>query len=230
MERDAFVPVPVATANDAQNNLRLAGALATYAAQLNAIVSSTDGEQLEAAAADAGAAAQSLQSKLVAANPTAKTVDIGPIASFIGTGLRLALEARRYAILKIVVAKSDPVVQQASGQLSIYADQLYYINALQPAFAAFDNAVWQAVPEPSATFPARVQEAAVQEQAFAAALAVTPGDVFKAVVDAHRDLLAALNDPSRQMDALKQSVATLNAKAKGLAAVLKASEAKDKSK
>src|SRR5215831_5683845 len=175
---DRFVPVPVATAKDAQNHLRLAEALAAYAAQLGAIVSAADGDQLEAAAAAAGAAAQSLQDKLVAGDPKAKSVDIGPIASFIGTGLRLALEAKRLAILKNVAGRADPVVQQASGQLSIFANQLYYINELEPAFDAFDKAVERAAPDPSKsdTFPARVEEATAGEQAYAAALAVTPGD------------------------------------------------------
>ena len=230
MQDGSFVSVPVATAKDAQNHLRLAEALAAYAAQLDAIVSAADGDQREAAGAGAGAAAQSLQDKLVAADSKAKPVDIGPIASFIGTGLRLALEAKRLAILKNVAGRADPVVQQASGQLAIFANQLYYINELQPAFATFDNAVQRAVPEPSGTFPARVEEATAREQVYAAALAVTPGDVFKAVADAHRDLVAALNDPSRQIDALKKSIATLSAKAKALADVLKMSEAKDKSK
>lgn len=228
LERGAFVPVRVATVNDAQNHLRLAEALATYAAQLNAIVSATDGDVLEAAAADAGAAAQSLQNKLAAADQTAKTMDVGPIASFIGTGLRLALEAKRFAILKNVVEKADPVVQQVSGQLSIFSNQLYYVNELQPAFSAFEKAVQRSVPEPSSTFPARVQEATVQEQAYAATLAVTPSEVFKAVADSHHNLVAALNDPSRQIDALKQSIATLNTKVKALAAVLKASETRGK--
>jgi hypothetical protein len=230
MQDGRFMSVPVATAKDAQNHLRLAEALAAYAAQLGAIVSSADGDQLEAAAGDAGAAAQSLQDKLVAADPKAKPVDVGPIASFIGTGLRLALEAKRFAILKNVAGKADPVVQQASGQLSIFANQLYYINELQPAYAAFDNAVMRGVPERSATFAARVEEATVREQDYAAALAITPGDVFKAVADAHRDLVAGLNDPSRQIDALKKSIATLSTKAKALADVLKMSEAKNKSK
>lgn len=230
LEGGVFVPVRVATANDAQNHLRLAEALAAYAAQLDAIVSVTDGDQLEAAAADAGAAAQSLQNKLATAGTTAKTIDVGPIASFIGTGLRLALEAKRFAILKNVVEKADPVVQQTGGQLSVFSNQLYYVNELQPAFAAFDKAVQRGVPEPSGTFPARVQEATVQEQAYAATLAATPSEVFKAVADAHHSLVTALNDPSRQIDALKQSIATLNTKAKALAAVLKASEAKGKTK
>jgi hypothetical protein len=229
MQDGRFVPMPVATAKDAQNHLRLAAALAAYAAQLDAIVSAADGERLEAAAAEAGAAAQALQAQLVAADPTVKPVDIGPIANVIGTGLRLALEAKRFAILKNVAGRADPVVQQASGQLAIFANQLYYINELQPAFAAFETAVQRAVPEPSDTFPARVEEATAQEQAYAAVLTVTPGDVFKAVADAHRDLVAALNDPSRQIDALKTSIATLSAKAKALADVLKMSEAKDTS-
>lgn len=215
-----FVGMPVASARDAHNHLVLAEALAAYAAQLQAIVSADDGDQLEAATADAGAAVQSLQATLIAANAKAQPVDIGPIASFIGTGLRLALEAKRFAILKDVTGRADPVVRQASGQLAIFADQLYYINELQPAFAALDNAVLRAVPDPAETFPARVEEATVREQAYAAALAVTPGDVFKAVADAHRDLVAALDDPSRQIDALKKSIATLSAKTKALADVL----------
>lgn len=226
LENGAFVPVRVATANDAQNHLRLAEALTAYAAQLNAIVSATDGDALEAAAADAGAAAQSLQNKLSAANQTAKTTDVGPIASFIGTGLRIALEAKRFAVLKNVVEKADPVVQQVSGQLSVFSNQLYYISELQPAFAAFEKAVQRSVPEPSNTFPARVQEATNQEQAYAATLAATPSEVFEAVADSHHNLVAALNDPSRQIDALKQSIATLNTKVKALAAILKASETK----
>ena len=67
-------------------------------------------------------------------------------------------------------------------------------------------------------------EATAGEQAYAAALAITPGEVFKAVADAHRDLVVALNDPSRQIDALKKSIVTLSTKAKALADVLKASE------
>ena len=225
-QNDGFVSVPLATAKDAQNHLRLAEALASYAVQLDAIVSASDGEQLVAATADAGAAAQSLRDKLVAADPNAKPLNIGPIADFIGTGLLFVLEARRFEILKNVVGRADPVVQQSSGQLSIFANQLYYINELLPAFAAYEKAVQRGIPDPSGTFPARLDEATAKEQAYAAALAITPGDVFKAVADAHRDLVVALNDPSRQIDALKKSIITLSTKAKALADVLKASETK----
>jgi len=230
MEEGRFVSVPLASAKDAQHHLRLAEALAAYAGQLDAIVSATDRDQLESAVADAAAAAQSLHATLVAADPTVTPVDIGPIASFIGTGLLLVLEARRFAILKDVAGRADPVVQQASGQLSIFGNQLYYINELQPAFAAFDNAVLRAVPEPSGTFSARVEEASAREQTYAAVLAITPGDVFKAVAGAHRDLIAALDDPSRQIDALKKATASLSAKAKALADALNASKAKHESK
>lgn len=225
MQQGRFVSVPPATAGDAQNHLRLAEALAAYAAQLSAIVSAVDREQLESAVADATAAAHSLQAELNAAKPNSKAVDVGPIADFVGTGLLLVLEARRFAILKNVASKADPIVQQASGQLALFANQLYYINALQPAFAALDNAVQRALPEASEKFPARVVEATARERAYAAALAVTPGEVFKAVADAHRDLIAALNDPSRQIDALKTAVATLSSKAKALADALKISNA-----
>jgi hypothetical protein len=229
MQGGSFVRVPVARANDSQNHLRLADALAAYAAQLKAIVSAADGAQLEAATADAGAAAQSLRDKLVASDPTAKPVNMGPIASFIGTGLRLALEARRFAVLKNVASRADPIVHEASGRLSIFANQLYYINELGPAFIAADGAALRAVPDPtkSNTFAKRVAEASKQEQAYAAVAAVRPGDVFRAVADAHHDLVAALDDPSRQIDALKQSVATLSEKAKALADVLKASETRN---
>jgi len=224
-----FVPVRLATAKDAQNHLLLADALADYAAQLGAIVSSDDSDQLLAAATDAGAAAQSLRDKLVASDPKAKPLEVGPIADFIGTGLSMVLEARRFAILKNVAGRADPVVQEASGRLSIFANQLYYINELLPAYAALDDAALRAVPG-IGTYPARVDEVTARERAYAAALAVTPGDVFKAVADAHHDLVAALNDPSRQTDALKKSLATLTAKAKALADVLKKSDANDTSK
>ena len=147
MQGGRFVSVPLATASSAQNHLRLAEALAAYAAQLGAIVSSEDREQLEAAVADAVAATRSVQAGLAAANPSAKSLDLGPIADFVGTGLLLVLEARRFSLLKSVAAKADPVIQQASGQLSLFANQLYYINTLQPAFAALDNAVLRAVPD-----------------------------------------------------------------------------------
>jgi hypothetical protein len=230
MQGGRFVSVPLATASSAQNHLRLAEALAAYAAQLGAIVSAEDREQLEAAVSDAVAATRSVQAGLAAANPSAKSLDLGPIADFVGTGLLLVLEARRFSLLKSVAAKADPVIQQASGQLSLFANQLYYINTLQPAFAALDNAVLRAVPMPADTFPARVEAATAREQFYAAALAITPGDVFKAVADAHRDLVLALNDPSRQIDALKAAVATLSSKAKALADVLKASKDNEESK
>lgn len=173
-----------------------------------------------------------MQDKLAATDPTAERLNIGPIASFIGTGLELALEARRFAIMKNVVGQADPAVHEASGRLSIFATQLYYINELDPAFVAADDAVLRAAPDPgkSSTFSARVEEASTRERAFAAAAAVTPSDVFKAVADAHHDLLGALNDPSRQIDALKQSIITLSEKTKALADVLMKSEAKDAKK
>ncbi len=225
MQNGSYEAVPLASTKDAQNHLRLAGALGGYAAELGAIVSASDGDALEAAATDAGAAVQSLADKLAASNPSATPVDVGPIASFIASGLRIGLEAKRFEILKRVVTKADPVVQDASGRLSIFASQLYYINEVQPAFAAMDNAVFRAVPEPSSSFPSRVKEATTQQQAYLAVLAAAPGDVFKAVADAHHDLLAALNDPRTQIDALKQSIATLSEKAKALADVLKTSDA-----
>jgi hypothetical protein len=50
--------------------------------------------------------------------------------------------------------------------------------------------------------------------------------VFKAVADAHHDLVVALDDPSRQIDALKKSIVSLSTKAKALADALKARETK----
>lgn len=221
---DQFASVPLATTNDAANHLRLAEALAAYAGQLGEIVSADDRDQLEAAVADASAAAQSLQNTLAATNADAKSVSVGPIADFIGTGLLYALEARRLAILKRVVGEADPVVQQASGRLSVFANQLYYINTLLPAYADFEKAVLRAAPEPADSFPARLADASAQEQAYAAAIAITPGDVFAAVADAHHKLLAALEDPTHQIDALKSAIATLSTKAKALADAVKASK------
>lgn len=221
MQGSTLVEAPTVTVADSQNHRRLADALARYATQLGAIVSAQDGEDLEAAAAEAAAAAQSLRDKLLAANPPAEPPpDIGPIASFVGTGLRIALEARRFHLLKDVAERADPIVEQASGRLSTYANQLYYINELEPAFKAADAAALRAVPEPSGTFPARVEDATRLHRDYMTKLSITPGDVFKAVADAHHELVAALNDPSRQYDALKKSVTELAEKAKALADAL----------
>ena len=228
MQGGRFVGVPLASAKDAQNHLRLAEALAAYAAQLDAIVSASDGDQLEAAAADAGAAAQSLRDKLVAADPKAKPLNIGPIASFIGTGLQLALEARRFAILKNVAGRADPVVQ---------ASQRSALDLCQPALLhqrASSRHCCIRKSRPCVLFPIRAgnrsprvwTEATARSRPMLRRWLITPGDVFKAVADAHHDLVVALNDPSRQIDALKKSIATLSAKAKALADVLKASETK----
>lgn len=223
LQGDQFASVPLATTKDAENHLRLAGALAAYTGQLSAIVAAEDRDELDAAVADASAAAQSLQKTLSAANPDAKSIDVGPITDFIGTGLLHALEARRFAILKRVVGNADPVVLEASGRLSVFANQLYYINTLLPAYAGFEKAVLRALPE-AESFPARMAEASAQEQAYATVLAITPSDVFKAVADAHHNLLVALDDPTHQMGALKTAIATLSAKAKALAEAVKASK------
>jgi hypothetical protein len=223
MQGSTLVEVPITTVADSRNHRLLADALAGYAAQLGAMVSAQDGAELEAATAEAGAAAKSLRDKLLAANPPAEPPsDLGPIAEFLGTGLRIALEARRFHLLKGVVERADPIVQQASGRLSVYANQLYYINELEPAFKEAEAAALRALPEPHDTFGARVEEAVLRHREYMAMLSVTPGEVFEGVAKAHHGLVTALNDPTTQYDALKQSVLALAEKTKALANVLKA--------
>ena len=222
MNGSTLVETPAVTITDSQNHRRLADALARYATQLGAIVSAQDREDLEAATAEATAAAQSLLDRLLAVNPPPDPPpDLGPIASFLGTGLRIALESRRFHLLKDVAVRADPIVEEASGRLSTYANQLYYINELQPAFKAADAAALRAVPEPSGTFPARVEEATRLHQDYMTKLSVTPGEVFKAVSDAHHALVAALNNPTRQYTALKQAMTELAEKARALTDALK---------
>ena len=223
MQNSTLVEAPAVTVADSQNHRRLADALARYATQLGAIVSAQDREDLDGATAEATVAAQSLRDKLLAANPSADPPpDLGPIASFFGTGLRIALEARRFNLLKDVAVRADPIVADVSGRLSTYANQLYYINELEAAFKAADAAALRAVPEPSSTFPARVEEATRLHRVYMTKLSVTPGEVFKAVAHAHHALVAALKNPTRQYIALKQSVTELAEKAKALKDALEA--------
>jgi hypothetical protein len=224
-QNNIFRAYPTAGAEDSQNHRRLADALAAYAAQLGEIVSSEDAAQLDAATADAGAAIKSLQSRIVAANPAGEPpLDIGPIADLIGGGLRAGLEARRYQELKRVAEKADPIVQQASAQLSTYATQLYAINIVMPSLEGAENAALRATPNPPETFQARVETAALRKREYDAVTEVEPSQVFKAIADAHHELVSALNDPSRQYEALRASVASLKEKVKALAAVLKKPE------
>jgi hypothetical protein len=224
-QNNTFRAFPTASAEDSKNHRRLADALTVYAAQLGDIVSSKDAEELDAATADAGMAVKSLHSQIVPADPTAKPpLDIGPIADLIGAGLRAGLEAKRFQQLKRVAEKADPIVQQASARLSTYATQLYAINIIQPSLTAADNAAIRADPNPPETFPARVETAALRKREYDAVVAVEPSQVFKAVSDAHQELVHALNNPSRQYEALRTAVANLTEKVNALAAVLRKPE------
>ena len=224
-QNNTFRAFPTASAEGSKNHRRLADALAVYAAQLGDIVSSKDAEELDAATADAGMAVKSLQSKIVAADPTAKpSLDIGPIADLIGAVLRAGLEARRFQQLKRVAEKADPIVQQACARLSTYATQLYAINIVEPSLTAADNAAIRAVPNPPEKFPALVETAALRKREYDAVVAVEPSQVFKAVSGAHQELVHALNDPSRQYEALRTAVANLTEKVNALAAVLRKPE------
>jgi hypothetical protein len=225
LQNGGFQASPIASATDSANHKRLADALAAYASQLGAMVSSTDAEQLDAATVDAGAALKSLQSKIVAADPTSEPpLDIGPIVGLVGAGLRAGLEARRFQQLKRITEKADPIVQQASGRLSIYATQLYAINVVEPSLKEADAAALRAVPNPPETFPARVDAAALRKREYDAVVAVEPSQVFGAVANAHHELVLALNDPSRQYEALRAAVANLTEKVNALAAALKKPE------
>jgi hypothetical protein len=232
---NTFRAFPTASVEDNKNHQRLADALAEYARQLGDIVSSKDSEELNNATVDAGKAVKSLQKKIVAANPPPKPpadstaeperpLDIGPIADLIGAGLRAGLEARRFQQLKRVAEKANPVVQQACARLSTYATQLYAINIVWPSLTAADNAALAAIPNPPTTFPALVETAALRKREYDALVAVEPSQVFKAVSDAHQELVHALNDPSRQYEALRTAVQELTEKVDALAAVLKKPE------
>ena len=97
----------------------------------------------------------------------------------------LALESRRFELLGHVVETADPLVWDSVGLLSAYADELYFIGELDRD-CKLTAAAARAVPEPMPTFAAHVNEAMAQRQVYLAALAVTPGDVWKAVAEAHR--------------------------------------------
>jgi hypothetical protein len=68
-----------------------------------------------------------------------------------------------------------------------------------------------------------VETAALRKREYDTVIAVEPSQVFKAVSDAHHELVRALGDPDRQYEALRTSVANLTEKAQALAAVLRES-------
>ena len=213
---------PTAGTEDSKRHRRLADALAVYANGLGSMVSSDDIEALDAATADAGAALKSLQSKLIDPDAASgSTLDLGPIASLVSTGLRLGLEARRFQKLKQITEKADPVVNEAAGRLSIYATLLYGKTVVEPSLKAAEAASFLAVPGPPESFLKPVEDVAFKKREYDSVLAADPSLVFQAVADAHHELVIALGDPARQYDALRSSVAELTEKVKALADALK---------
>jgi hypothetical protein len=200
--------------------------LQAYASGLGEITAADDSEALTSALGDARDALVRIDQRIgeATARPVTANLAVGPVADLVGSALSATLEARRYQALKAIVNKADPTVREAGMLLSRAAMPLLVRARLRPAQEALQNAAERARQSGAGDvdYPARVAAAAQALANYRALLAADPSGVFAAMADAHAKLVAAINDPRTQFEAMKSAVNDFAAKAKAAYEAIKA--------
>jgi hypothetical protein len=191
----------------------LGAKLREYAAALNELAISKDGDALQSAVGKARATMESLVDRL---QRTAKSDlsrgTMGPISDLIGASLVWALEYWRYEAMKRVVEEADPIVTQAAQVLS-RASVVLLIPRLRAASNVVNDTITEARHASEKEFVARLHKARVAVDDYLGLYAADPGASFEAMATAHQKLNEALGDAKRGLVALKSATADFAEKA-----------------
>jgi len=187
--------------------------LRDYAATLNELATSTDGEALQSAVGKANAAMESLADRIQrTAKTDLKLEAMGPVSDLIGASLVSALEYRRYEAMKRIVDRADPVVTQAAQILS-RASVVLLIPRLRAASNVVNDAIAEVNRASENQFVARLGKARAAVDDYLGLYAADPGASFQAMAIAHQKLKQALGDARRGFEALKTATADFAEKA-----------------
>jgi hypothetical protein len=195
------------------NTPAIGAKLRDYAAALNELATSKDGEALQSAVGKAKATMESLADRLQATTKTDFTREaMGPLSDLIGTSLVWALEYRRYEAMKRVVERADPIVTQAA-QLMSRASVVLLIPRLRAAANAVTDAIAEANGASEKEFVGRLGQARAAVEDYLGLYTADPAASFQAMATAHQKLKEALGDVNRGLGALKSATADFAEKA-----------------
>ena len=195
------------------NTPAIGAKLRDYAAALNELATSKDGEDLQSAVGKAKATMESLVDRLQRTTKTDLTLEaMGPLNDLIGASLVWALEYRRYEAMKRVVERADPIVTQAA-QLMSRASVVLLIPRLRAAANAVTDAIAEANGASEKEFMGRLGQARAAVEDYLGLYTADPAASFQAMATAHQKLKEALEDANRGFEALTSATADFAEKA-----------------
>jgi hypothetical protein len=179
--------------------------LRDYAAALNEMATSNDGDTLQSAVGKAKTTMESLAHRIQeTAKSDVRLAAMGPVSDLLGASLVWALEHRRYEAMKRVVERADPVVTQAAQMLS-RASVVLLIPRLREAANAVNDAIAAVNRASENEFGGRLRKTRAAVDDYLGLYAADPAASFQAMAIAHQTLKEALGDAKRGFDALKSA-------------------------
>jgi len=211
------------------NAPKLLPALQNYANGLAAIADAKDRDDLTTSVGKAKDALVHLAEHVdgMDKKPSPYTAVIGPVSDLFGAALIAGLEQRRFTALNRLTKKADPVVNEAAMVLSNVSMPMVLVQ-LQDAGTDFTFTLPAKGSKLHNTDQWRREYDAVRQarEKYLAVFETNPTLVFQAMAKAHQELTAALDNPQRQYDSMKDAIETFAEKAKAANAAFEAAHAK----
>ncbi len=227
LDGDTVHPDQLLAAGVLETTAQLGEKLKQYAAALGTLANAEDTQALRSAAGDATTALEGLADRVetLTREQIPGRQAIRPVGELIGSALVTTLEARRYAALRSIVGSADPVVENAAAILSRNSMPLM-IPRLRKAGDDFVDSVNAFNEQPKgAAWSAAMASAREAQETYLVLYQAHPATAFQAMAVAHAALRNALNDPSRQFDAMKSAISDFATKARSAHAAFVAAKA-----
>jgi hypothetical protein len=217
---EAALPPSPALLAKLQGDAPIFKALGDYAAALQAITNASDNDSLTKAVQGANTALSGLANAVAKINPGAKAqAGIATAATgLLGEGINLYLNERRLTALRRIV----PPLQPAIKTIAFYVGEELEVVEEQEAGAIQKRLVAEqiALNGPAAQRQTVLTQADADVAALNQLRASDPRKTAAALSTAHAALVAALNDPSRQIGPLIDAVSAFAAQAQQLQAAI----------
>ncbi len=195
-------------------------ALSEYAGSLEAVASSKDIDEATASIGSLVKDVGGLIQKLPSAQAEQKSIEaaVGPITGMVTWVAGNYLTYKRYTALKQATARVQPALAGGRARLNEWATAVKndYAQARLVEFTVTSKLIKAS----ASTDPLPI---VIAQQKYASEVAAIinakPNGMFDAMVDAHGALTQALDDPSRQTEALSKSIQAFKKAADDLAAL-----------
>jgi hypothetical protein len=205
-----------------ENTAELGGKLKEYAGSLAKLADAEDSQELKSAVGDAKTALEKLADRVqeLTKEEVPGRAAIGPVSELLGTALIQTLEARRFAALKSVVGRADPVIARVAKILSRHSMPLMIpkLRAMGTDYLK-KTEVFNNQPKGEDWIKALV-EARQAKDRYITLYNAHPTATFQAMAEAHTVLKEELDNPDKQFDAMKSAIEDFATKAKAAYDVL----------